>query len=448
MQTFDLIVFYATVFFIAVLGGSSRYDLVQVVVLQPLLWICLAIAVLRMHHIRDFEIPVLLAVVYGLWLSLQLIPLPFAIWSQLAGREPIAAVDLQLIGETWRPLSLTPSRTLNALAYLPALLAPMIAAINLGRRLPFHVVSAILAIAVMSGLIGLVQILTGSLYFYSVTIIGRAVGLFANPNHTAVFGSIAMVIAGAAALVKPKGILRSLLVATAVLLLFTTITNGSRAGLATLMLAIAALLVCVWFSLDGGSAKRARRGLSHTGWRIIGIGAATVTIGAIAMLFIMSDRIPALQSLAEEDPLSDSRFRIFPVLVDMVRTYFPWGIGVGAFEESYYISEPAELLKPNYLNMAHNDIIQVVIEGGIIGVGFIVAILFAIARAFKNSIRLLGRRTVASLAIGIIGVGAIVFAGSAFDYPLRTPIFQATLAMLFVLIYAASHQRNDHETMD
>jgi O-antigen ligase len=434
----DLFAFYATIVLIAAFGGSSRHDLVQAAILQPLLWLALGIAVWRASELRWFARPLLLVVAFGAWLALQLVPLPFAVWSQLGGREPIADVDRQLIGEIWRPLSLAPSRTLNAISYLPALLAPMIAAINLGPALARHVLFAIIGTAVLSASIGLLQEFSGSLYFYSITNQGRMVGLFANANHAAVFGSLAIALAGSAMLGMPKGWERSLVTAAAAFLFLVMLVNGSRAGLATLLIAVAAFLICASFS-----ARAEMRGVVMTmwadnRWRVWSVVTIALAMGLFATALLMSDRIPALKNMIADDPLGDLRFQVFPVLLGMVQTYFPWGTGIGAFEKAYQISEPVELLGHNYLNMAHNDLLQFVIEGGVAGLVFAAALLLVIGRAARHAMMLQNRSIGASVLSGLLAIGMILGIGSAFDYPLRTPIFQSAIAMLLILLHSWS----------
>ncbi len=436
-----MFLFYATVLAVAAFGGSSRYDLIQVAILQPLLWLVLAATILRSQTLRLFAWPLLLVVSFGIWLALQLIPLPFSIWSELAGRGPIVAVDRQIVGELWRPLSLVPSRTLNAFGYLPSLLAPMIAAINLGPKLGQHVLIAFLGTAAVSGLIGLVQEFSGLFYFYSITNQGRMVGLFANANHAAVYGSMAIAVAGSAFLAMEKGWRRSVVAAVAAFLFIAMIANGSRTGLATLILATITFLVCIWFSTAAVPAKsahdeRGKKALGRRSWRVFGVAGVAILTGGLSTIFLMSDRIPALNNLAATDPLDDLRFKIVPVLWKMAQTYFPWGIGIGAFEKAFYISEPIELLSPNYLNMAHNDILQFVIEGGLIGLLFAAMLLVVIGMGVRAIVQSCTRSVALSTVIGALGLGAIIIFASAFDYSLRTPILQSSMAMLLVLLYA------------
>ena len=437
----DLFIFYATISAIAAFGGSSRYDLMQVAILQPLLWLALAATILRARALRPFVWPLLLTAAFGLWLTLQLIPLPFSIWSELAGRGPIASADRQLVGEIWRPLSLVPSRTLNALGYLPAILAPMIAAINLGRKLGQHVVAALLGTAVISGLVGLVQEFSGLLYFYSITNQGRMVGLFANANHAALYGSMTIAVAGSAFLAMGKGWQRTVILAVAGFLFIAMIANGSRAGFATLIIATITFVICTWFSVGSATStsSRGRPGkdvLGREKWRLFSVIAFAFLIGGLSLIFFMSDRIPAFENLAGTDPLNDLRFKVAPVLWEMAQNYFPWGVGIGAFEKAFYITEPYELLSHNYLNMAHNDILQFLIEGGLLAMLLLTAFLAVIGLGVRNATKHCARPVARSALIGVLGLGAIITVGSAFDYSLRTPIFQSSLAMLLILLYA------------
>mgnify|MGYP007125385276 CR=1 FL=1 len=64
----------------------------------------------------------------------HLVPLPPAIWSQLPGRELVSEIDRAAgLGDVWRPLSLTPGATWNALHAQLVPLAALVLGAQLGR---------------------------------------------------------------------------------------------------------------------------------------------------------------------------------------------------------------------------------------------------------------------------------------------------------------------------
>ena len=120
---FDLALFYAVCAFTALLGGSSRYDLMQVPMLQAGLWAMLAVAIVRMRGVPFARGLLVLAVVYTGWLVLQVIPLPHSLWTMLPGRAALENVEVALGSHHARPFSMAPHRTLNALGAFAAVLA-------------------------------------------------------------------------------------------------------------------------------------------------------------------------------------------------------------------------------------------------------------------------------------------------------------------------------------
>ncbi|MBX7535471.1 O-antigen ligase family protein [Qipengyuania sp. GH1] len=429
----DLWIFYAVIVSVAAFGGSSRYDLMQVAILQPILWLLLALAVIRLRDLAGFKRLLAIVAIYIVWMVIQLIPLPFDIWSHLPGRGPIARLDLALGIEPARPISLAPARTLNALAYLPAFLAPIIAAINLGQQVTRHICFAIVGLALASSLLGLLQNMTGEFYFYAITSTGRMVGLFANTNHNAVFASLGILIAALSLTLSTDRWMRQASLGSAILIFLLAIVNGSRAGLITLAIAGIIFLFCYVAALEPSSKKK-----ETFKFVSVPILVASATFLLITGAYFMSGRIIALDEISSEEPLADVRFIINPVSWQMLKVYFPFGSGIGSFEAAFRISEPDELLSPNYINMAHNDILQLAIEGGLVNILLWAATFsLAIFATVKAGQKLSAKKAKAFWAV-FMGSLAVLLLSSAFDYPLRTPLFQALLAVAMVALVRGS----------
>ena len=93
------------------------------------------------------------------------------------------------------------------------------------------------------------------------------------------------------------------------------------------------------------------------------------------------------------------------------------------------------MLGPQYLNQAHNDVAQLVIEGGALGLGLMLLglVWFCRAgwrcwRAFRASDGSAGMGLFAWLSL------ATLLAASLVDYPLRTPSLMAVAALLACLV--------------
>lgn len=105
-----------------------------------------------------------------------------------------------------------------------------------------------------------------------------------------------------------------------------------------------------------------------------------------------------------------------------------WGSGLGTFTAVYpqVRSFPTDL----FVNAAHNDYVQLIVETGISGVLFTAAFLFLV---FRNALREIHRErqnwfSAVSLA-AMIGVVALLV-HSLFDFNLEIPANAATFAFL------------------
>lgn len=428
---------------VAFLGGSSRADAVQIVVLRPVAALSLipAIYFCTRDRLADFRIPFfLLCGLIGL-MTLQLVPLPPAIWQVLPGR--VAVADLAAVtGSTdvWRPISMVPARNLNALLSLMIPLTALLLAAASGFKRS-QLLLMVVAIGVVDAVVGLTQIVSGGhegLYFYAVTNSGTAVGLFANQNHSAVFGATALLVTGYLLADQPlhrwRVWPRAALTAVFMIILLAAMVGGSRAGLLTTVIALLASAVMFWLGY-----VRKERDRAHLP-KIFGFqlsspllfAAVILLVGSIIGAFIAFDRIVPLQNLTDNSSFDDLRWQLMPTLQAMIGTYWFLGSGFGSFEEVYHIFEPTELLEPIYVNQAHNDWAQLLIEGGILAV----LLVAGLAVWFAGKLRSIGgrsRQALASQLLWITLAASILFA-SLVDYPLRTPLFQFVTIILIAAL--------------
>ena len=424
---------------VAALGGASRPDEVQLMALRPIaaLFFIPAIYFYNKGDLGALRMPLLFLAALWLIMLLQIIPLPPSIWQSLPGREPITELArLTGTGGDWRSVSLVPARTLNALF---SLLIPVVAVLLIATtKVRFvTVLLVVAAIGLLDAVMGLTQIISGgndALYPYRVTNFGTAVGVFANQNHSAVFGAVAlMVIAyllSGAGEVRWHKWQRGALFVAFIIVMLSALIGGSRAGLLTAFLAIFSSAIMAWLTIQHNPRKSYNPPVVFgrrfgPGW-LIGITAAAIIM--IIAVFVLFDRVPALRSLTDDGNFDDLRWRILPTLQAMISTFWILGSGFGSFEEVYHIFEPAELLAPAYVNQAHNDWAQLLIEGGLPAALLLFFSLAWFARrwiAMRGDIsgRLQGQLFWLSIIV-------ILLFASAVDYPLRVPIFQFVLALL------------------
>ena len=103
------------------MGGSSRPDVQSLVLLRPISVLLggYALTIISYEQLQLVRIPLLLFLGFALLIGLQLAPLPPEIWAELPGRATVAEVSAVMgLGDAWRPLSLAPDRSINALLSL------------------------------------------------------------------------------------------------------------------------------------------------------------------------------------------------------------------------------------------------------------------------------------------------------------------------------------------
>ncbi len=435
---------------VALLGGSSRPDAAQIAALRPIAAIFLipALYYLSLAHLRDAKMLCWLLGLLAAWMALQIVPLPPSVWQSLPGRDVIAGLD-QAVGleENWRPISFVPSRGWNALASLIVPVCALLLALSL-RASPRVLLLLIAGVGLVDSLLGLLQVISGPsspLHFYAITNRGSPVGLFANENHSAVFSSLVLIViarlGATSKAIKEAAWQRLAYPPVFLVVLLSVLVSGSRAGLAMAILALLASGMVVWLARVPKKGKRRRAGAIE-GWlvshpRSLLVIFALVMAGVISAFFGL-ERAPGFEDIFTQNPFEDLRARLWPVLEQMIGTFWLLGVGFGAFEEFYHIYEPTALLLPNYVNQAHNDWAQLVIEGGLPATALLVALLSWTALSL-----------LALLRCGSFGLGRLIFwgailailcAASIVDYPLRTPAFQ--LVGVWLLLALALERQN------
>lgn len=426
---------------LALLGGSSRPDPMQNAMLRPIAALLLIPA---LYHLRlaDLGRAKGLVTVFGLmmvWMVIQLVPLPPGLWQALPSRDIIAELD-QLAGiqGTWRPLSLAPFRGLNAALSMvvPATALLLALSMKMGSRV---LLFAIIGIGLIDATFGLLQVIGGPrspLYLFAIASRGAPAGIFANENHSAVFSAlvllaIARVSLEARSMQEPAWLRLSLAPAFLFVLLDVLVT-GSRAGFAATLMALIGASLMTFLTLrerasrNGLQANAKRR--EARGGLILGLFAGVVAVVMIAFLWL--ERTPALDDILARSSFEDLRWSLWPVLSTMAEQHWLLGTGFGSFDAIYHLYEPTDLLLPLYVNHAHNDWAQLIIEGGLPAAALLAAGLGWLA----TSLWTLRRQTAESLGYVIFWIAciAIISAASIVDYPLRTPIFQGVFVWLLV----------------
>lgn len=428
----------AIVFFLAlVLGGGTIQGLASDAIVEFASLPLLIVAMMRLVEAprrQSARLPLVVVVAILLLPLVQLIPLPPVIWSHLPGRGPMVET-FGLIGQElpWWPISLEPKASWRAfLSLLPAT-AIFLAMLSIDMDNRRKLTLGLTILAGVSVLLGLTQVMQGPqspLYFYQITNRGVSAGFFANRNHYAALlcAAIPLSLAWAIHFANSRvhgWRLRALAAGLLpVLLLLGAAMSLSRAGAVLAMVAFGSSLLL----LDFGSVRTSRPAARHV---MLGIGlVAVILVANYALLGLMSRFLSA--------PTEEGRGQIWEITQSAAAAMFPAGAGFGTFQTVYrWFDRPEAIIPYAYVNRAHNDWLELLLEAGLPALIVIALFLWWFARSAWRVWRAeAGEEThfdlklarAASLSILVLLLHSFV------DYPLRTLAVQATFAFLCALL--------------
>jgi O-antigen ligase len=431
-----------------VMGGSARSDVVSLLLLRPLTAAIFVAAIMTALPLAWRRAPSAVAVAAAALLLclFHLVPLPSGIWADLPGRQ--IAMDVYRaagMSPSWHPLTLSPQHTWNAVFFLLAPLSALLLALSLTPPQVRRLLAILIGLVLLNAGIGVLQSLgTPSLHFYDITNRDVAVGLFANRNHAALSFACALPLLGIYIDARRRNEARwrlsaPLAVTAALLLVPMILLTGSRAGLVWAALALPMML---W--VRGRSARPDRRAAA---WPWIGI----MVLG-VAAIFVFKERAPALLRLAETGSASELRLNAVPAIWQAVGDFWPWGSGIGSFVEVYGIYEPPHLLGTAYLNHAHNDVLELLLTGGLPAALLAAAGAASLVRAATtvnveptNADDMADDSSWARAGLSIV---ILLSLASTVDYPLRTPILAVLLAVAAALVARRNPLPLNHGAVD
>jgi len=411
-------------------GGSYRANAPLLFLLRPVAILALAYGLIALPRDRwqAFYVPLGMGGLVTALTAIHLIPLPPAIWQALPGHGPVAALDkLAEIAPVWRPLSLVPSTTLNALFALSVPLAALVLAAGLDRQDHVRLLRLVLVMAGVSAILGLMQATGMRFNLYAPNGDERgieATGLFANKNHQAVLLAATLPMLAVLARIerdaRPRGKLIGILAACAALfILLLLIVTGSRAGLIIGLLSLVVTLFYGLAQIAPLARIEARRAF------IIKVAIAIGAAGIVTVAAILTSRGLAFARMTSAT--ADLRPRLWESILPIVPQYLPWGSGIGSYVEVYRAHEPIALLRDTYSNHAHNEYLEVALTAGIPGLLLIVGagVMFAYA-AWRNR-----QGSDVPALFARLGSAIVLFlaAASLTDYPLRTPLMGVVFAI-------------------
>lgn len=419
-------------------GGASRADVLGQAVVRFFAFSALLGFLLLSPRFEWRSVkPIALFLLFsGVLVAAQLIPLPPFVWMGLPGRELfIKAAEVSGQAQPWRPLSISPSATANALGSLIVPAAVIVLAAGLSRECHWRLLDAILLLILAGCVLALLQFSGARFENPFVNYISGSVSAnFANRNHFALFVAIGCLLAPAWGFRGSHGNKWKGIFAISVLPFFflTILATGSRAGF--ILGAIATVMGILIVRKD---VWRALRVLPKT-MAITLIAGVIGVFSAGIVLSIVLGRAVSVDRILGSDSADDLRAQALPYVFKAAGEYFPAGAGFGTFDAAYRIVEPDALLQVLYFNHAHSDWVEVVLDGGIAGAVLLVSalgwILTATVRAWRRDEKDKTLARIGSVILFMIMLASVV------DYPARTPMIMSVvvIAALWLHNFSAS----------
>lgn len=429
----------AVLLIVAVLGGGGRGGLGDVLAQQLAI---VLLAFLCWQGLRDRLS--WRAAAWVRWLPalalalplLQLLPIPMGLWTAGPARAELAAQLAQVGVTPMQVISLNPSATEEALWTLLPATALFLATLALPRKSQQILLLIILILAVASVLFGMAQLAGGTkspLRLYTPTNADQAVGFFANRNHLASLLSIALALtlAGTAWAVTERLAGRRLSVlwmfagsGLVVLFILGIALSRSRAGVLLAMVAVLGSLPIVM-------GLRQQRGTKRF---------LAITLGVAMMLSVQFAMFGLLHRVGS-DPFEDGRWQYAKITWQAAAAYSPLGSGLGTFQQAYQPFEAKGNPTRAIVNHAHNDYVELWLEGGWPALLLLSLGVLAWGRRGLQLWRRSSEPGTSESWSNLLTRAAWLAASlalihSALDYPLRTTSLSAVFAILAAVAFS------------
>lgn len=369
---------------------------------------------------------------------LQLLPLGF-IPDTLATENIRAEAEFLDRAES-RRLTLDPVATRTMLGLCILLLAIWMAAALMDKRGGKLLHWIVIGLALFSLFLGLAQRAGqfGGHLLWDNFNAGVLVGPFANSNHMATLLAIGIgysmmgfvrsryKLSGLRGQSRAAGYL-----GLTVLLFFGLILSDSSAGIA---IAVTLVILSLLIGFRWKSNLLAR----STSIGLFGIG---LGIPLIFILLSFTGSLPEPQGALGTANYLD-RHEIWAIAGNMAREHWLFGVGFGAFDNVFPLYEDHMMLARRFANEAHSDILQIVMEGGLILFAVYAIVLFRSARVVEEQLRRRDLR-LSYRAPALLGCLA-VFAHSLVDYPAQTWFIAGLLVAMMTVTFGSNFVSRTH----
>lgn len=401
----------------------------------------LALLYARKPDLKSWPLASVWAVLPLLALAVFLLPWPEMFTASGAARtqliQDLAPASVALISSG----GLIASSTERALYWLLPAAALYLSVLQLSHRKRELLVRVLIFWLLLNATLGLMQRAAGpesSLYFYSNTNPGAAVGLFANANHYAISlaTGLALIFATVVSLFSTRGVSRIhplwlvLLLLCAIVFMLGFLLSGS---LAAIMLGVFGCFMMVPAIISANK----RDDKSHWVFTLIILG--LIAIVPVSLYFV------ALEF--QNGSFDDLRLQFIQVSSLASQDFSPWGSGPGAFW-FVFPQYDTEMITGNVIvNHAHNDYLELWLEMRWI---FALVALAMISVYMAQGLHLWFRAKAYSRASVLLARAAwiallLLLLHSLVDYPLRTSAILAMAGVLAALLTIPESQRISEE---
>lgn len=425
------------------LGGSSSYALGLKYVLYGVSVIAIASCLTSpMRHWRVLiNIPFVVGVIFVTLFFIYIIPLPFSYTVQLPFRDlALRGYDLAGLDRPRLPLSLTPQTTYISLYdFLPPFAIGIILLLSTRNQEIRHAITVLMVMIAASALWGVLQFLWSSpdIYFQKTYMAGTGtpVGFFANPNHFAsllVIGILLSAYQIFQAINSRRNRRRKYTpVLTAFIVMSILLISLTRSNSAVVILGMT-FIPLLFLMVKSRQKKRFFLGLSF--------------LCGLLFLFdylIIGNNLQNVQN--QLSSIEGGRIEIWSTIINHPSYLSVFGTGPGSFYETYLIMSQSSDFNRVYINEAHNDYLQIVMELGLIGGGLVIGFLIWFAKSLVVTI--LHKTPAREEKLLCLFCMLVPLLHSITDYPLRTPAFMG-VAVFFTCLYVRLSQMENVRVED
>jgi O-antigen ligase len=400
------------------------------------------VALLRRRHAAPPPLPGarLILALHALVL-VQLVPLPPAVL-RLVSPGSYRFYDAQLLVPpvvAWKPVSVSPADTLRGLAFLVAF---SLLALAVQRELgDAHWRRRLFGTVVVTGLFITVVALAQAVSSEPRRLYGlwqprwdwAVFGPYVNKNHFAGYLVLAAPLAigfalealarlrqawtrrrrGLLLLGEAEGLDFARAAAAVMVIVAGLVASGSRGGVSAFALAVMAMAL----------AAPGRRRAALAILPLVGVGVAWIGLGGVIEAF----QVRGIQA---------SRLDLWRDMLPMVPHFPILGVGWNAFATAYPWYQT--VWKTDWIGEAHNDYLQALTDGGLVGGALVVALVALVLRAA------LGRARRSPLELGLLGALVGLALHEVVDFNGQIPANAATAVALAGAALAPEREHAHH----